>query len=273
MGSERTARQTGTLKERRRRALHLRAGAVAALVIALIGGAAYLARLPAVTVSDIEVVGEDAVKESAILETAREAMHGTWGLVIPKKNAFFYPAGDIEKNILTEHPRIKMAQVDARGLTALTIRVSERQPHALWCTSPEESCYFLDDQGLIFAQAPSFSGAPYFRYVAPLPGLDIAPEGQRLFPEEEFSRIENFIALLTREAGIVPRSLVLDERGDMHITLESGGTIIVKKDDDFSFVLENVKSVFASEELSGDARARLDYADFRFGTKVYFKFK
>ena len=74
----------------------------------------------------------------------------------------------IEITLREQFPRIKTVNVGAVGLNDVGIKVVEREMVGVTCVQDEattsETCYFIDEDGFIFAQAPTFSGDSFFRY-------------------------------------------------------------------------------------------------------------
>lgn len=270
----------GRVAERRRRMRQWLIGVGIALALIFVGAIAYVARLPALTVSSITVSGTQAVSASDVVTTAQAAMQGTWLFLVPKHNAFFYPAPTMRKNILAAYPRIALADIEARGLTGLAIAVTERQPHALWClpaaTSAAQAgqnsdCYLVDENGFIFDSASGFSGNAYLSYETHI--ASSSPIGQQALPADEFKKTDAFLTTLKNQLNLEPQKLVAVSDTEADVYLESGARIMYDRTQDLSVVFNNIKTAFSSGELSPDKLPTLEYADFRFGNKVYYKFK
>ncbi len=267
----------GRLAEKRRRVRTVRSVVIGVLVLVGIAGIAYASRLPALTISDIAISGAEAVSSDQVIATVQQTMQGSWFFLIPKKNAFFYPSGTIRKNVLDTFSRIESVSIKPRELTGLVISIAERQPHALWCsgnevstTSTAANCYFIDQNGFIFDEAPGFSGSAYLSYETPLE--EGSPLRQYALPEDDFKKLDVFVTTLKSTLGITPQRIQVASDGEIQITLAEGGSIILERSQNFALLLENIQTVFSSE-LTPDKRADLDYADFRYGNKVYFKYK
>ena len=260
----------GRVAEKRRRAKQWRVGAIAILVIVFFAGIAYVSHLPALTVSNITVSGEQAVSADNIINTARAAMQGSYFFLIPKTNAFFYPAPKMEKDILATYPRVASTTIQARGLTGIAITIVERQPHALWCSAPE-TCYLVDEHGFIFDSATGFSGNAYISYETLLQQGNAI--GQYVLPQDAFTKTDTFLMQLKNDVGITPEKLVVVSPIEADIYLASGGRIMYDRTQDLSLVFNNIQTVFTSSEMTPQKQATLEYADFRYGNKVYYKFR
>ncbi|MDO8424293.1 MAG: hypothetical protein Q7S54_01635, partial [bacterium] len=191
-------------KARRRRTTFWIAGILALLVIAVI-----ISRREEFLISEVSVSGAIVVKEEDIALAVEAIISGHYLFLVPKGNALIYPGGQIEKKLLQAFPRLSAVAASLEGMRLLRIDAAEREPFALYCSSalsPEDAseCYFLDDNGFIFDEAPSFSGSVYFIYakVPPLP----EPVGREFLPTEEFKPLSQFIGSL-EDLGIEPLAL------------------------------------------------------------------
>jgi len=91
-------------------------------------------------------------------------------------------------------------------------------------------CYFLDEKGIVYTEAPHFTGNVYFRFFGALHEGD--PVGQSFLPENKFRELTFFLASL-RESDIHSVELVLRDDSDYELYLESGVRILFPRDLDF----------------------------------------
>lgn len=264
------------LAKKRRKALLFKLSGVAIGIIALFVGLVYVSELEEFKISDITVNGNQSVSEKSIKKFIEEKISGNYIFLFPKSNILLYPRRSTEAALLEAFKGIKKIRISVEDLQSISVTMDERKPFALWCDKEsvdednEDSCYFLDEDGFIFTKAPTFSGNVYFRYFSVLPDGD--PVGQQFMSKDEFQRMIFFLSSIS-EIGLTPVGLdeVDDEDYEMH--LEEGGKIIFGQNQNLSFVFDNIQSVFESDEFDEEDLPNLDYADFRFGNKVYFKFK
>jgi hypothetical protein len=201
--------------------------------------------------------------------------------LFPKSNSILYPRKDIETSVVQAFKRIDKADIRFENLRAISLTVHEREQYALWCRKEgiesedrAEECYFLDQGGFIFAEAPDFTGNVYFRFYGKLDNAApvSSPVGAAYLEEAEFYDMTFFLDSL-RNIGLKPVSISLNGEGDFETRLESGGIILFSRDRRLAEIFDNIESVFESEEFNRENLEELDYADFRFGNKTYFKFK
>ena len=176
----------------------------------------------------------------------------------------------MQEKLLADFKEIKEVDVSFESLQSISISVEERKPHALYCgseVSTTTDCYFLDEDGLMFTKAPDFSGSVFLRYFGS--EVDI---GEQFMEVADFKEINFFLTSLS-EIGLNPVVFSILDKDDFEIVLGSGGKILFGRKQNLSSIFENIQSVFGGEEFEKESLEVLDYADFRFGNKVYFKFK
>ncbi len=260
-----------------------------ALFLFLAGILAWQSGNEKVTISKIEIFGNEVVNEKVVREIVQKEMIGKYGWLFHKNNIFIYPRGDIEKKLFELNKRIKEVNVYRDSLTAIAVEISERKPAYLYCTiapqgstfpvtplrsaSPQgqtfsRDCFFLDKTGYIFAEAPQFSGNVFFEFYADREFAN-KPLGNLLFEEKEFDRIIVFKEK-TEKLGFKAVALVEKEEGDYDLFFEDGAKIMFNKKQNLAEVLENLDSSIETIQASTKP---LEYIDLRFGNKVFYKFK
>ena len=289
-------RKSSKLAKRKRKLFLFKIGGIIFAIIAIITGAVFILRIENIKIANILIDGNFAVSDKSIRMLAQERISGDYLFLFPKSSILLYPRRNIEAAILNTFKGIKDADIEARDLRTIFIKIEERKPYALWCgikiqsiidekqneeqTEEEkdeekklaDKCYFLDESGFIFSEAPEFSGNAYFRYYGQLSGEEKNTQiGRQFMSKEDFDKIIFFLSSL-EEIGFKLTHFGLIDKDDFEIKLESGGRIFFGKKQNLSYIFDNIKSVFESKEFSEKDISKLDYADFRFGNRVYFKF-
>jgi hypothetical protein len=270
--------------KRKRKLFQIRLLVAFVSIVVVIGLFSWLSFHESVTISEIEVEGNSILTDEEVEHIARDVISGKYIFLFSRENIFVYPRKGIKDEIFIKHKRVKDVDVEMNDFTSIEITIEERSPYALWCREISlteiledgqevdelrEDCYFLDRNGYIFANAPQFTGSVFFKYFGDLDG-DADIIGSNFFSKEVFERLDT-IRLSFVESNILGRPvelIVLDEK-DAELVFEFGGKIIFAWKDDLSSLLANVESVLDSDVLKNDSS--LDYIDFRFGNKVYFK--
>ena len=231
----------------------------------------YLARLKQLNINGIEITGNKATDTEMIKASVEKDIAGYYLWVFPKTNILFYPENKIKDDLFLQFKRLKDITFSIKDGKILEVSVSEREAKYLWCedTLPEK-CYFMDEAGFIFDEAPYFSGEVYFKFYGMATG--------DYFFKENFQNFVLFKNTL-ENMGLKPVTLYVQENGDIKIFLSSvptGPEVILKIDSDFQVVAENLEAALTTEPLQSEFKnkyASLDYIDLRYGNKVYYKFK
>ncbi len=264
------------LRARRRRALLVRGGIALAAVLALLGGSVWAARLPALAVSTVTVRGAVTVPVADIEQAVSRELAGAYLALYPKSNVLTLPTHEVASALLAAFPRIRSVDVSRSSRNALDITVDERTPYALWCGAKRSlsggdptGCYFLDDSGRVFTEAPDFSGDVFFRYFGPIEG---DPINATFLAPGEFTELDLFVRS-ARDVGVKPVSLAVLDAPDAALHLSNGSKILFNRTGNLSDVLQNLKSVLESDVFRSQGGLALDYVDLRFGNKIFYKFK
>jgi len=224
-------------------------------------------------ISEINISGNEVTNEKDIREIAQRGISGKYGWLFHRDNVFIYPKRNIEKGLFAFDKRIQEINIYRDSLTGIAIEVSERKPRYVWCESVSEeettdNCFFLDEEGYIFAKAPQFSGSVFFTFHA-LREFTTDSIGNNLFEKSEF---EKFIELKNKlgKFNFEPVEFIEKEKGDFDILLKNGVNIMFNKNQDIDVQLENLNSVV---ETINSSDKQLEYIDLRFGNKVFYRFK
>ena len=170
----------------------------------------------------------------------------------------------------------------------LEIAVTERSGKYIWCgetfnleSKPQiEKCYFLDDEGYIFDEAPYFSGEVYFKFYGYVKLADGLPTGSYFF-KENFKNVILFKQML-EDTDLEPVAFYMQENGDVKMLLSKENKLATspeirfKTNADLEKVAENLKVALDTEPLKSEFKNKyslLLYIDLRFENKVYYKFR
>ena len=238
--------------------------------LALLSSLVYLSRQERFLITEVTILGEDVVDKDKIVQTTERLLSGHYLWIIPRANAFIYPRRAIEENLLKEFPRFKSVDLNLSRSRTLLVSVEERTPFALYCADASQ-CYFFDEDGFIFADAPSFSGNVYFIYRIEVPITE--PLGQRFLSPEEFQPLPKFIQELST-LGISSLALEVGE-AEYRLVLDNSGKIIWQRDSDLAIVYANLEAFLLDETIQAQNNFldRILYLDLRTTNKVFYKFR
>lgn len=236
------------------------------LVVLVIWGVWHGTRLPAVTMSEIDVKGGYTISHDEVRAKVLETMQGEYLKLIPKTFSLFYPKQEILKN-LKEIDKLKDPAVQRHSLSSLYIEIDEHIPHALWCEEREGGkCYFVDEYGFAFSRAPQLTGSAYLRYRT----LGRTPEllGE-LTDNEQLIMIAGLARAFEDNFGFPVIAVELDVVGDVFYILRGGSEIKVSKRLTVENTIRNLEAVLSAPEFKDLEPGDFPYIDLRFGNKVF----
>ncbi|MBI5078072.1 MAG: FtsQ-type POTRA domain-containing protein [Candidatus Yonathbacteria bacterium] len=236
----------------------------------------------------IKVTGATTISSDTVRSLALEKILGNYFLVYARNNSFLFPIGEIEQSLLDLYPQIASVSVNRIDDHSIVINISERKPYALWCGEefsliPREliDCWFIDNNGFIFDQAPVFSSGVYLEVYSKLIEKN---EGEPLragVPYERFYAADSFVKLLREEVG-EPLRVSLKPEGEAEVTLRTSaiypflaGVIVRFKDEEIPQTLVKTLRAAISREFPDNTalKKKLLYIDMRFGNKIFFGFE
>jgi len=196
-----------------------------------------------------------------------------------RSNVFIYPRSGIKEALLEEFRRIEEVQVSVKDLEELEVVIEERKPNSLWCgesleNSSNEKCYFIDLDGLIYSEAPNFSGNVFLGVYGEIENA-LDPIGEHFLTVSKYKNYKFFENSLS-QYDLGPIILNKVDNGDLEIYLKSGGKILYNSEQDIVRLSENIGSILKDSGFKEDLNRsdqELEYIDLRFGNKVYYKFK
>ena len=243
------------------------------LALTLLIGAVIILRLESLRIGAISVIGAEVVGVEDVESTAKKVLSGRYLWLVPKDNAIVYPRVRLKQELASRFPRLNSITLSLMSLNTLTISITEREPHALYCADSTESgvCYFLDEGGFIFDPAPAFSEGVYLTFSSE-PVLE-NPKGIELMPQSEFVLLSHFLAKFD-DLGLEP--LVINIFTDrFEARLESGSKIIWNRGGDLALVFASLESFLESPSIKEfpDFHERLSILDLRTDNKVFYQFK
>lgn len=248
----------------------------------------FLSRWEKFNINKIEISGNKVVETEMIEDVVKENISGNYFWFFPKTNFIIYPQAKIETELKNKFKRIKTVSANDKNIKTLEILLTERVASYTYCgvsvnteTENEQKCFFMDEEGYIFAEAPFFSGEVYLKFYGKVADQEIEDPSGKYFYQSDFSKLISFKEKIEK-IGLKPVIFFIGENGYTEMFLSSllkselGPKIIFNLDSNLDVVLENLETILSSEPLKTDFRkkyASLLYIDLSFGNKVYYKFK
>ncbi len=214
-------------------------------------------------VEKIIVSGEQKLSKEEIEFLVSKRLENTV-LFFKTKSILAVDGGQIKKDILNAFPRIGEARISKSFFDAINVQIIERTASALWCGN--ETCFLLDDQGVIFEEAPPDSELIVIETYQPPDELFL---GETVMAKDKIAQIlaiENKLAEASK-ISIKKAVLLSDERLDVETT--EGWTIRFNLKGDLDWQVTELKLAL-EKQISLEKRKSLEYIDLRF-SRVYYK--
>lgn len=266
------------LKKKRKKRL-VKLWLVLSLIIAVLILVIVFFRLQRFRISTVTLSGGVLVKEEDISSTTKDFINGNYFWLFPRNSYFLYPHDKLEILLKERFQRIDTISVNSENFQTINVKVTERNLNALWCDAPpeivsSEKCYFMDNFGTIFAEAPNFSGDAYFKYYG-LIATTSAPIGsQYIASTSKFREIGEFIVRAQKLSLHPVYLLATDLEGQFTMGLAGGGVIYIDTKEPISKIADNLEALLRSISTTTMYSAQnIDYIDLRFGNKLFYKLK
>jgi len=275
--------------------------------ILLLGGAVYLFVFsPVFKIKTIKISGNNLIAAPDIEAVARNILQAKIFKFIPRDTALVFIDNKIKQDIFASFPEIASVEVVREKINGLDISLDERKAAAVVCLAqirpspspsalvslspslspspssvvtstpalareapPEgERCFFADDSGLIYRQAPEISGTllPTF-YTNDASLCQIRQ--QAVYPS-----IIQFVSLLKKELqsnGVDLTSFVLNSELNSELrAFTSEGWFIYFDTGRSPLIQSKILEALLRDEIKNN-RAMLQYVDLRVEDRVYYK--
>jgi cell division septal protein FtsQ len=230
----------------------------------LLTGIWYGTRVEALTVNEVVVEGGQTISHSEIKRVAEMSLEGSYLGIVPKRFTWTYPDETIVTAV-SELSRVKDPVIERQGKKIL-ITIDEYIPFALWCDEQSNQCYFIDDTGYAFVEAPILAGSSLYRFVT----LGQIPEKKATIRSADvLAEVLAFARGLENDFLLPVVRIELDTIGDAFFVLASGGEIKTTLTQTATSLLENLRLVLGTDEFIEFIPREGQYIDLRFGNKVF----
>jgi hypothetical protein len=241
--------------------------------IALIAGLIVLIKLPSWQVQHIEVEGAHVADPGDVSEFVTMELQGRKLFFLPKTSIILVPEHKLEKDLKAQFSRFQTVSVSRKNFSTLTVTVSEYQGVYLWC-SDEDTCFFMDQNGIAFAPAPVFSGSAYIKIFAgtaqPLPFQALT-----MHQEQMVDMLKDKLPVLS----INPTEFHFDNDHKVEVMFNHDGhqaSLFFDPTLDTQQALNALFSGLRTNPLATkfhESSHILDYIDLRFSNRVVYRFE
>ncbi len=264
-----TSRINSSLSRRRRLGLLKKVVYIAIFVIFFLSLIILGLTNDKVQIKSVSVSGNISVPKEDILKVVERNLDKRYLFIIRTDNFFLLKRWEIREEILDEMKKIQSVDISFHSLNSVEISVAERVAKSIWCAgSPANAkkCYFMDENGFIFTEAPDFNSNSFPEYFGLISGN---PIGQSYFNSSKFKEISHFFESLDK-IGLSPISFNAIDEHQYEIYLSAGGKIIMDDKKTFEKDIENIQAVIDSGYIKTDPESlkKIKSIDLRFGNKV-----
>jgi len=277
----------GVKKSRRPRKTNWRLWLIMAGVFFVLVGLGYLFFWsPVFKISAIGVQGAVFTPEEEVKNAANNFCREKTLKIIPRDSLAFFPAGELKEKLLSRFPAVAKAEIGKKFFHKLDIVLVEREAAAIWCrvwadeknfsaTSTKETslpeadeCFFVDEQGIIFREAPNMSGT--LQTVFYYSGGQAFGLGQAGVNVEILkSAVE--LKKEARNFDVEITGFLLFGKNEKELTaLTSEGWRIFFNPDSLPVSQVKILAVLLADEIK-EKRVGLEYVDLRVANRAYYK--
>lgn len=257
-------------RRRSRRTAHL--VLLVFVLTAVLTGLAYFIHQPYLRIKRIEFSGTVVLNENELREEVKKYISGDYFRLIPKDFYLMVSSTKLAKNLTEVYPRIENIKISKNLSGLLKIKITERKLFGIACQNESEGkdCYFIDQNGVAYEQAPNSLGSLIIKIDA---DLDKPRVGKRILVPELLEKLTQASEESRRLTGATINSynLLRSDSKEIRGLNSDGYKVYLNREDDFKKVFGILKTVLEKEIK--DKKGELDYVDLRFENKVFYKFK
>ncbi len=249
---------------------------VAAIILAL-------ANWSKLRINQVVVEGAQIVKSEEIVGETKTFLAGQALPLIPKNHLWWYPAGELQADLMTKFPRLASVKTFAEWPGQISVVVTEREPTLLYCGL--DRCTFIDQTGRAYAPAPTFSPGVFLTWSASttLPNLPFdltkgASVSRLIATQKIFNKVFGLLKLPEWRVNKFEQTPDHDfvfwvEPKTSSTTKAVKWRILINQETSPFDLGENLHTALSSilETKKITNLPKLDYVDLRFGKKVFYK--
>ena len=269
------------------------------ILIVILGAIIGFLRRKDFQISNVSVVGTQALDPAIVQKFANQYMIGNYAWVIPRTNELILSKSNVRAYVLNRMPGLDDASVSISHRTTLVITVTEKQPKYVWCAT---ACFFVDQSGLIYDQSPTFSPGVFTTFQGQSANGTIVdptdPLKERFATLVEFQNLESMITAIqsypVRVLGVQlfgqidptdatypdltigPDDVAIQIASVQNTIVDADAVIMVTDSETPDSITQSLGLLNNDASFTTQLAANpqnLEYIDFRFAGKIYYKFK
>jgi len=187
-----------------------------------------------------------------------------------QKNLLLFSSTDCSQYLLNKYPEIEKlsTKLDIKN-GYLTINIASREISFLLCTDVE--CYLLDNNGVVFGEAPETSGSLIRKIIIHQPSS--IPIGTEIFPQADLDILRSLFELSEKDGSpfkINALELEKAKFSTIKIVTNENWYLLLNFNSDFPEVFQIIQKLIDGE-LKNKTQ-KLQYIDCRYLPRVYYAF-
>jgi hypothetical protein len=188
-----------------------------------------------------------------------------------QKNLLLFSSTDCSQYLLNKYPEIEKlsTKLDIKN-GYLTINIASREISFLLCTDVD--CYLLDNNGVVFGEAPETSGSLIRKIIIHQPSS--IPIGTEIFPQADLDILRSLFELSEKDGSpfkINALELEKAKFSTIKIVTNENWYLLLNFNSDFPEVFQIIQKLIDGE-LKNKTQ-KLQYIDCRYLPRVYYLFK
>ncbi len=229
-------------------------------------------------IKDVAVSGARTLSPRTVEAFVSDRLTGEYWYVFSKSNIFLYPRQKIAADLIKEYPVLASADVHASDFHTVAINLVEREPRALLC-SQDNRCLFMDENGVAYTDAPTFSEPVYLSYYGSTTHSTSSGQAGDTLPKQfltppEFQALSALVdAIAQKLPGEKVAAVTVDEVKDVRVRFADGFTLMFALVDQGGDVFERLTLAMTSGPMAARKLGDFQYLDLRFGDKLYYKLR
>ena len=255
---------------KKRRLFLIRLYIILFFVFVIVFGLAIFSGNERVKIQTIIVSGNAAVSSDDVLVIADRDMAGRYWYLFSRDNSLIFPRFQIKADLLKEIKTINDLDISWDNWRQISISITEKKPHSVWCgndiTVANPGCYFVDKNGYIYSEAPTFSGNIFIKDYGNI-STSTGAVGQHFLSKQTYAQIFSLVSILDKNDLKV--TAISFDGTDFRFTLETGPTIVFNDENNFDSSFQNLFSAIKTKNLDLVRDAGIiSYIDLRFDNKI-----
>lgn len=254
------------------------------LLIVIAAGIIIFLRKSDLQITSVTVAGTRALDPKEIEQVVNTSLQGNYGYLIPKSNTLLFSKQKTKSLIMNRYPGIYNVVTKFTDRGSIVVTVSEKESEHMWCTTG--ACYFIDDAGVVYRDAPLFSDGVYTYFSGSLGTL--MPEtgsriSSRFVSEPDYKLLLNYFSVLS-QFPMVLHEIAIDENRDITIRFSqiknyktsNQSVVKVRLDENPRTIITTITLLLADKSFLNALIAKggdLELIDLRFEGKIFYKFK